>query len=85
MESDASESDVYFALTDLLAVSQCCTTSWKAVGGMLAAISTQKGSVQIGFGNEGTYVLQEWDDRTFVNNDDRVMANGIFQDDYYTG
>ena len=69
MECDGSELDVYFDLTDLLAVSQCCTISWKAVGGMLAATSTQKGSVQIGFGNEGTYVLQEWDDRTLANND----------------
>ena len=67
--------DSFCDLSDLMAVSQCCSDSWKAVGGLVAAISTKKGSVAFGVGNEVFYVLQEWDDRAFINYDGMVGAN----------
>ena len=68
--------DVFFDLEDLLAISQCNTYAWKAVGELVAAVSERKGSLNIGFGDQGVFVLQEWDDRAFANNDGRLMVNG---------
>ena len=70
--------DVFFDLADIMIISQCGTASWKAVGGLVAAISKRKGSLSIGFGDEGVYLLQEWDDRAFANNREVSRANGNF-------
>ena len=60
--------DVFLDLASIISISQCGTSSWKAVGGLVAAVSKRKGSLAIGFGEEGVYLLQEWDDRSFTNN-----------------
>ena len=70
--------DVFFDLADIMSISQCGTSSWKAVGGLVAAISRRKGSLAIGFGDEGVYLLQEWDDRSFANNKEVNRTNGNF-------
>ena len=64
-------------LSDLMAVSQCCSDSWKAMGGLVAAISTKKGSVTLGGDYGEFYVLQEWDDRASLNYDEMVRTNGL--------
>ena len=63
-----ARADVFLDLIDIMSISQCGTSSWKAVGGLVAAVSKRKGSLAIGFGAGGVYWLQEWDDRPFANN-----------------
>ena len=63
-----TRADVFLDLVDIMSISQCGTSSWKAVGGLVAAVSKRKGSLAIGFGAGGVYWLQEWDDRPFANN-----------------
>ena len=63
-----TRADVFLDLADIMSISQCGTSSWKAVGGLVAAVSKRKESLAIGFGEEGVYLLQEWDDRSFANN-----------------
>ena len=59
----ACEADLLLDMADLVAVSQCCKLSWKAVGEMVAAVTERKGATAIGFFKEGVYVMKEWDDR----------------------
>ena len=59
----AGDADIWLDMADLVSVSQCCQTSWKAVCELVAVVTEQKGSTTIGFYNEGVYVLTEWDDR----------------------
>ena len=55
--------DLLLDMADLVAVSRCCPTSWKAVCELVAVVTEMKGSTAIGFYNEGVYVLTEWDVR----------------------
>ena len=60
--------DISLDLHALIAVSQCSTTTWRAVGNLVHATAARKGSLNIGVGDNEVFVLQEWDDRNFVQN-----------------